>query len=198
MSTKNQQRQFGLACAFELALLGVAAALGWLLQQPLLVISHWHASDTALGIAGTVPLLVLFWWMLRTRLPPLSEIRDFLEAVVRPMFCQWTIPQLAVISLLAGVSEEALFRAVIQGSLTSTFGVKPALALASVLFGACHFVNWAYAIIATFIGLFLGMLWLFTGTLLAPLTTHAVYDFVALVYFVRICQPRVTPAADAG
>ena len=67
-----------------------------------------------------------------------------------------------------------------------------ALVLASVLFGACHFVNWAYAVTATLLGLYLGVLWLFTGNVLAPAVTHAVYDFVAVVYFLRICRPRRT------
>ena len=40
-----------------------------------------------------------------------------------------------------------------------------------------------YAVIATLIGA--GVLWFAAGNLLAPITTHAVYDFVAPVYFLR-------------
>jgi len=185
-------RWFLLGCLAEIFLFGVALALGWLFKQPLLATLRWRADDAVLGIAGAFPLLVLFWWMLRSRLRPLAEIRDFLEAVVRPIFGQWRVPQLAVISVLAGVCEESLFRAVIQGGLTRAVGLEAALVLASVLFGACHFVNWAYAITATLIGLYLGALWLFTGNVLAPAVTHAVYDFAALVYFLRICRPQGT------
>ena len=169
-------RWFLLGCLAEIFLFGVALALGWLFKQPLLATLRWRADDAVLGIAGAFPLLVLFWWMLRSRLRPLAEIRDFLEAVVRPIFGQWPVPQLAVI----------------QGGLTSAVGLEAALVLASVLFGVCHFVNWAYAITATLIGLYLGALWLFTGNVLAPAVTHAVYDFAALVYFLRICRPQGT------
>jgi membrane protease YdiL (CAAX protease family) len=48
-----------------------------------------------------------------------------------------------------------------------------------------HLVTKTYAVIATLIGAYLGVLWLATENLLAPITTHAVYDFVALVYFLR-------------
>ena len=54
------------------------------------------------------------------------------------------------------------------------------------MFGLAHSVTRTYAILATIIGLYFGWLWLATGNLLVPITTHAVYDFLALVYFVRI------------
>ncbi|HEY5704013.1 MAG TPA: CPBP family glutamic-type intramembrane protease [Terrimicrobiaceae bacterium] len=48
-----------------------------------------------------------------------------------------------------------------------------------------HLVTKTYAVIATLIGAYLGVIWLAAGNLLAPITAHAVYDFVALVYFLR-------------
>ena len=60
-----------------------------------------------------------------------------------------------------------------------------ALVLASGLFGACHLLTWTYAILAALIGAYLGLLWIWTGNLLTPMITHAVYDFAALVYFLR-------------
>ena len=42
-----------------------------------------------------------------------------------------------------------------------------------------------YAVIATLVGAYLGVLWFAAGNLLAPITTHAFYDFVAPVYFLR-------------
>ena len=65
-----------------------------------------------------------------------------------------------------------------------------ALVLASVVFGAAHLLTWTYAIIAAFIGAYLGLLWIWTGNLLTPMITHAVYDFVALVYFCRVYRSR--------
>ena len=92
--------------------------------------------------------------------------------------------------LIAGISEEAFFRGAIQGSLADRVGVVLALVLASVLFGAFHLLTWTYAIIAAFIGAYLGLLWIWTGNLLTPMITHAVYDFAALVYFLRVYRSR--------
>jgi hypothetical protein len=57
-----------------------------------------------------------------------------------------------------------------------------AVLLVSALFGAFH-------LLAALIGAYLGLLWIWTGNLLTPMITHAVYDFAALVYFFRFRRP---------
>jgi len=109
-----------------------------------------------------------------------------MESLLRPLFGHWSVLQLFTISVVAGVSEEAFFRGAIQGSLADRVNVIVAVVLAAALFGAFHLLTWTYAIIAAFIGAYLGLLWIWTGNLLTPMITHAVYDFVALVYFLRI------------
>ena len=111
-------------------------------------------------------------------------------SLLQPLFGKWSILQLLVISVIAGISEEAFFRGAIQGSLADRVNVILAVVLASALFGAFHLITWTYAIIAAFIGAYLGLLWIWTGDLMTPMITHAVYDFVALVYFLRIYRSR--------
>jgi membrane protease YdiL (CAAX protease family) len=60
-----------------------------------------------------------------------------------------------------------------------------ALAAASVSFGLVHFASRAYATVAGIIGLYLGALFLWQESLLAPIVTHTLYDFVALLYVAR-------------
>ena len=91
-----------------------------------------------------------------------------MEAVLRPWLSSWSIRQLFIISLIAGISEEAFFRGAIQGSLADRVGVVSALVVASGLFGAFHLLSWTYGIIAALIGLYLGLLWIWTETLLTP------------------------------
>jgi membrane protease YdiL (CAAX protease family) len=93
------------------------------------------------------------------------------------------------ISLLAGVAEEALFRGALQGGLTARLGSEAALGVAAVLFGLCHALNRAYALLATGMGLVLGLEFQGTGTLWAPALTHAAYDFFALLYLLRWTRP---------
>ena len=109
-----------------------------------------------------------------------------MESLLRPLFGNWSLLQLFAISLVAGLSEEAFFRGAIQGSLADRVNVILAVVLASALFGAFHLLTWIYATIAAFIGAYLGLLWIWTGNLMTPMITHAVYDFAALVYFLRV------------
>ncbi len=106
------------------------------------------------------------------------------------MFSGWSLSQLALISVVAGVAEEALFRGAIQGSLARGVGPKLALVIASVLFGAAHLITWTYAVMATVMGAYLGALWLWTGNLITPMVAHALYDFVALIYLLRVHEPE--------
>jgi membrane protease YdiL (CAAX protease family) len=182
-------RFFWLACAIETALLLIAFAIAALFGQPWLSDLHWNARDLLLGLAASVPLGILFWWMLRSLLAPLVRIRELLVAGLRPVFAPWSVVQLGFVSIAAGVCEEVLFRSVIQGTLTTFAGPTVALIIASILFGAAHLVTVAYGIIAAAIGIYLGTLWLLGGNLLIPIVAHAAYDFVALVYFLRFWNP---------
>jgi membrane protease YdiL (CAAX protease family) len=177
-------------CSFEVGLLVIASIIGWLAHRPCWSTMHWRLADAVLGLFAAIPLLGLFLWMTVSKLRALAKIRQIMERAVRPFFAHWTLWQLALISALAGVGEEALFRGAIQDSLSGTIGRFLALAFASLLFGALHLITSAYAAIVVLIGLYLGGLWLLSGNLLAPIVTHAVYDFLALVYFLRIHQPK--------
>jgi membrane protease YdiL (CAAX protease family) len=93
--------------------------------------------------------------------------------------------ELALLAALAGISEEVLFRGVVQVALAGVLPEALALVAASVLFGLVHFATKTYAILAGVMGLYLGALFLIQGNLLAPIITHALYDFIALIYVAR-------------
>ena len=170
-------------------MLGLAWPLGLLLGQPPWAGFHWRLQDALLGGLAALPMLAAFWWMIRSRRRPLAKIRDLLERHLRPVFGQWSLLQLALISLIAGVCEESLFRPVIQGGLARLVDPAGALLVASVLFGLCHLVTRTYGVLAALFGAYLGLLWLGTGNLLAPIAAHALYDFFALAYFLRMNRP---------
>ena len=173
----------------ELALLVFAFLWGWLFHRPVLLDLHWNLRAALNGIVAAIPPFALFIWTLNSNLPICSHHRKLFEAVLRPLFGKWSVLELLIISVIAGISEEACFRGAIQASLADRVGVILALVLSSVAFGACHLLTWTYAIVAALIGLYLGLLWIWTGNLLTPMITHALYDFVALVYFLRVCRP---------
>jgi membrane protease YdiL (CAAX protease family) len=177
-------------CLFELALLVVAVLWGRLFHRPALLDLHWCLNAALIGIVAAIPPFLFFLWTLNSRLHAFFRHRQLMESLLRPLFGNWSVLQLFAISLVAGISEEAFFRGAIQGSLADRVGWGLALVLASVVFGAAHLITWIYAIIAAFIGAYLGLLWIWTGNLLAPMITHAVYDFAALVYFLRLYRSR--------
>ena len=72
-----------------------------------------------------------------------------------------------------------------------------ALAVASALFGLLHPMNSAYILLASIMGLLFGGLWIATGNLLVPILAHALYDFLALVWLVKIESPRKNGTAEA-
>ena len=57
--------------------------------------------------------------------------------------------------------------------------------LRAALFGACHWINNAYAVLAALIGIHLGVLLVWSGNLVAPVAAHAFYDFVAIEFLLR-------------
>lgn len=182
MNLRNANSWFWLGVITELMLVLVAAILAWLLGRPLLADFHWRPRDLLWGILAGLPPFAFFLWLMHSRSRSFAEVREFLDTALRPIFGQWSIFQLAMISLLAGICEEILFRSVLQGALEVRVGPVGALIAASLLFGGAHLVTWTYAWVAAVMGVYLGGAWLLTGNLLVPITIHAVYDFAALLY----------------
>lgn len=145
------------------------------------------------GTLATVPLLILLFLLERYPVGPLRELEQLTDSLLVPLFARASWWQLALVALAAGVGEELLFRGWVQSSLTPWLaGGMPAASAAwtaaccaAVLFGACHWVSATHAVLAAGVGLYLGGLLIVSQHLVAPITAHALYDFLALVYLVR-------------
>jgi membrane protease YdiL (CAAX protease family) len=186
----SRKLSFSVGCLYELGLLALAVLWGWLFHRSALLHLHWSLISVLIGIVGAIPPFLFFVWSLNSNLHAFARHKELMESLLRPVFGNWSLLQLAIISTCAGISEEAFFRGAVQGTLADRVGMTFALVLASVVFGAAHLITWTYAVIAALIGLYLGLLWLWTGNLLMPMINHAVYDFAALVYFLRTNRSR--------
>ena len=192
-------RIVGIAVLFEGGLIVLAWGLGLLLDTPFGEQTFVTAPAIGLGIAATMPLFLSLYATIRSSWPVLVRLRRVIEEQVVPLFAGCTVWGIAAISILAGVGEEALFRGVIQTNFTGAMGVVPALLVTSVLFGLVHFVTSTYAVMAGIIGLYLGMISIWSGNLLVPMVVHALYDFVALMYLARYMRPAPeSSVAEAG
>ena len=174
------------AVFFEAGLAPFSLILGWLLGHQPLEKFVWSAGDALWGAAAAVPLIALFLAMLRWPIGPLIKVKEFCEEEIVPLFDESYWSELALISLSAGVGEEMLFRGVLQATLMDWLGAGWGLTLASVLFGVLHPISISYIIIAGFLGLYLGAIWIYSDNLLTVMVTHGLYDFVALGYLIRL------------
>lgn len=182
-----------LAALVEGGLIGLAWVLGLFLSQPPLASLRWDGADFIMGLVASVPMLGLFLALLRWPVGSLTHVGKFLLEFIRSLFGKSTLTELGIISLLAGVGEEMLFRGVLQGALTRWFGPAIGLTAASVLFGLGHMISPAYALVASLMGAYLGGLWQISDNLLVPIVTHAVYDFLAFYCLLKLGSRKHSP-----
>ena len=185
------------AVFFEAGLAPFSLFLGWLLRHPPLAHFVWSFHDALWGAAAAVPLIALFLAILRWPVGPLAKLAEFCEEEVGPLFDKSSWSELALVALSAGVGEEMLFRGVIQSTFSDWMAAGWALVLVSVLFGVLHPISLPYVFFAGFLGFYLGAIWIYQGNLLTVMVTHALYDFIALGYLIRIrTGPRESPGAE--
>jgi membrane protease YdiL (CAAX protease family) len=174
-----------IGVAAETGLLVAALGVGRLTGVPAFGALRLDSVGLAAGLAATLPLLIALGWCLRTRWPPIAGLMRLVEERVAPLFQGCGFGRLALLALLAGVAEEALFRGVLQPWLSGRLPGWGALLLTSGVFGLLHWVSFTYAVLAGLAGAYFGLLLLLTGSLLPPIVAHAAYDLVALVVLSR-------------
>jgi membrane protease YdiL (CAAX protease family) len=169
----------------EGALLLIALGLGRLGGVSPLASLRLDVAAAGVGLAAALPMLALLAWCLRTAWGPMRRLVALVEERLGPHLTDASAGGLVLLAALAGIGEELLFRGVIQIWLAERLPVLLALAGASVLFGVGHWLSWSYAVLATMIGAYLGVVFLLSGNLLAPIVAHAAYDVVALFVLAR-------------
>lgn len=123
-----------------------------------------------------------------------------------------TLPPAPVVGLLlantlfVGLSEETMFRSVLLSGLRSRLGLRPAVAISTVVFGVVHVLNVfltgdlllavAQAVAAMASGLLLAAIRLRTGSLWPAVGYHAVWDFATFLAF--LAHVPGMEAAGAG
>ena len=171
---------FYLALAGEAGLLLLAWGLArWLEVSPGAYLRVIPAAVVS-GLLATVPLLFALGWMLRTAISPIRNLVELVTEQAGPLVSRCTVLELGCLAAVAGISEEVLFRGVVQPALSERIPVAGALLATSVLFGLVHAASRVYALFAALMGLYLGALFLLEENLVPPILTHSFYDFVAL------------------
>ena len=175
----------GLALAGESGLALLAFGLGRTFGLSPLQQLHISWRSLLWGLFATLPPLLTLRWTLTRRRGGLRNLVHYVVTHLGPLLADCSVLELASLAAAAGFAEELLFRGVVQAGLADRLPTIGALIAASVLFGLVHFVTTSYAVFSGFMGLYLGALFLMQGSLLSPMLTHALYDFVALTVVVQ-------------
>jgi membrane protease YdiL (CAAX protease family) len=199
----TRHRIFVAGVTFEGALGLLALALGWITNVPTGAMLageftdlHRLPTNLAIGTAAAIPMFVGLLLIERLDWAPLANLRDLVNGYVVPLFRDLTILERFCLAAAAGFGEELLFRGWLQLGATVLWpgwlGLVLGIALSAVLFGICHRLTTTYAVLAAAISVYLSLLMVWSGSLLAVIATHAFYDFLALVYLVpRNQRPRI-------
>jgi len=201
---QNEKPQEGDRDAFLFVLgctlfLGAAAyGLSLLLHTPLAPQIMFSGNDIAWGVIATLPPAFFLFWFSRTSIPALVSFRQSQIAFFAGIGFEFTPLRIVLMAIGAGVSEELLFRGVLQTWLADHGPLVAAIIVSNVVFGLLHFRTALYAIIAGLIGVYLGVLYALTDNLITPIITHGLYDALALEYTRRaVAAYRRENAADA-
>ncbi len=182
-STINEANFFKVACLFESALVLLALVLGWMAGiNPL---EHIVFSESAIfrGLLGTIPLYLIFMALYQMDIAALQDIRRILLDTVGSSMHKMHWTDLLVLASIAGISEEILFRGLLQPWLELKWGMVAGLIFSNVIFGLVHAVTPLYAVLAGLVGVYLGLFLDFGGerNLLTPIIIHGCYDFLAFL-----------------
>ena len=131
-----------------------------------------------LGLAVSLPLVTAPWAHRMLLLRGLRRAWDSLETDLGPSL---GVREVLVLALCSAISEEVLFRGVLQREV--------GIVAASAIFGLLHPLGIAYVLWAATAGAGLGALFVLTGSLAAPVAAHGIYNLLALVYLRRRSNP---------
>ncbi|MEM9825793.1 MAG: CPBP family intramembrane glutamic endopeptidase [Planctomycetota bacterium] len=156
------------------------------------------------GVLAAIPMGLVVFGVMQLPLESVRRLEALGEEPTFRELMRLSLPSLFVLSFCAGVGEELFFRGWMVPAMESMLGGSEAIAttsdrgaaadswlaiftrisrptwgaliLSSLIFGLFHFITRLYVVVATFIGLYLGLLLVFTDNLLIPIVAHTVYD----------------------
>lgn len=180
------------ACSFEAAMILVAVFLGWIANINPFAYLNFSESAIAYGVAGTMPLFLMFLTLEQIQVGSIIKIKNVLLETLGPSLHRHHWTDLWVLASIAGLSEELLFRGVIQPWIESSWGMPAGLVVSNIIFGLAHAVTPLYAVLATLVGIYLSLSMDYSGdrNLLVPIVIHGLYDFLAFISLMRAYRSR--------
>ncbi|HBT77237.1 MAG TPA: hypothetical protein DEB39_10015 [Planctomycetaceae bacterium] len=179
---------FGLLLESGMGL--VALFLGLLLGLPM---REWLQPDgmsVVIGLYATLPIILGYLALDSSRWKPLAGIRKIVRFFSTELLGDYSPGTLAILCVAAGMGEELLFRGLILGGILTCDGLTgsatlwTALLLSATCFALAHAITKTYVVLTFVIGMYFGLLFLWTDSLWPVMIAHALYDFFVF-WFVR-------------
>lgn len=181
-SPASEHKLFATAIAGTAFLALTAIGLSFLFGTPLAPQLAFSIDNISIGIIATLPLVIFLHWFSITNNPTFKAFRQSQIEFFANIGFEFTPFRILSMAIAAGISEELLFRGVLQSWLASHSTTIIAIIIVNVLFGLLHMRTVLYAVIAGLVGAYLGALYAVADNLIAPMVTHGLYDYIALYY----------------
>ncbi len=184
MANNHKKSGFSLVLLSQLVIVLLAAVLIHWLDVPLLKsrVTEWVAvcTGTLLAILTYALFVLLYRFGGTFARQLLNDVRR-----VSGLFAGYSWGHFLLIAVLAGVGEELLFRAFLQGWLMSHWGIGYAMLVTSLVFGFLHYLSFAYFVSTLIMSLAFGLVYYLSGSLLLVMVWHGVYDLIALGVIIK-------------
>ncbi len=183
LSSTSSDHFFRTACYFEAFFIVVAVVLGWMTDINPFANLYFSEMAVFYGLVGTFPLILLFLMTERLPFESFKVIKKILLETLGASLQKYHWTDLLVLAAITGISEEILFRGVLQPWLEQSLGMGMGLMVSSLVFGLLHAITPLYGLLATLISYYIGLS-LDVGevrNLFTPILIHTFYDFFAFM-----------------
>eukprot|EP01041_Mallomonas_annulata_P008239 gene8239-16942_t len=149
---------------------------------------HIDSGVVLQGILGTAPMLGLgLLSQYDLGMVELQQVSTVTQGTILDLLgpkrrLPQTIASAVALGLAAGVSEELIFRGLMQTELSQRFGDSVGIGAVSVLFGFLHAATPLYALLTGLAGVYLAFLYKLLDNLAVPMIAHTLYDALAITY----------------
>ncbi len=149
----------------------------------------------AMGVASLLPMSLLGALSVRITEPDPSWIEYMTENM--PSNAVELILALITVSIIAPLAEEIIFRGLLHRLLKRTWGIPHAFAISSLVFAIIHFQPW-FLLGLVGVGLLLAFVYEATGSVLAAVVCHMVYNAFSLIQMANQEGPLTVDAPIEG
>ena len=215
-ATESWKRIFTKFVVAEYLMVPIALVMMWVCDLPNAdsITGQLRGEDpwswgVAFGLLATIPMLLSIVLTAMVPWRPLVELRELVQTKLAPLFRGMPSWALFLIAMGAGFGEEWLFRGFgIQGvdwllpDAWSPVVVQwTAILIVALVFGGVHALTPMYFFLTFAMGVYFGYLVLLTESLMPVVVAHGLYDYVALLYIMRLDKDHealvpVPPSAE--